>query len=342
MQPLELSDFSKSNSSPKIFERSQLPYNFVVDSHLHFKPFGGEAIPFDTLVGYLKKAGVLFANVYGIGQILPSTSPCTYYLDCPGTPVSPSTQNDLKNAEDYLNSANKNDVHLVLSMSFPDLANPQGIADTMLDYEAKSPDLFNWVGEVNLIKQALLMNNHMAATRKNIEEWQCFMQLLKKRGSPINIHCDMGNDDEPTKFLELMHYVLELYPNNKIVWAHMGLSKEFVCSMEHAHIVGDMLDIYPNLMVDISWRVLEDNYFSKSPIREKYIELFNEYHDRVLTGTDFVASADKTCANYEEELEVNSRINQYLSDQAFRNIALGNNYFRLMELNFEAPQITST
>ena len=27
---------------------------------------------------------MLFANVYGIGQMLPVDSPCTYYLDCPG------------------------------------------------------------------------------------------------------------------------------------------------------------------------------------------------------------------------------------------------------------------
>ena len=47
---------------------------------------------------YLEATGVLFANVYGIGQMLPASSSCTYYLDCPGTPVTPTLRNDFVNA----------------------------------------------------------------------------------------------------------------------------------------------------------------------------------------------------------------------------------------------------
>lgn len=42
---------------------------------------------------------------------------------------------------------------------------------------------------------------------------------------------------------------------------------------------------------------------------------------------------------YHEELEVTSRINLWLDDEAFRNIALGENYFRLMKLDYSALQI---
>ena len=42
---------------------------------------------------------------------------------------------------------------------------------------------------------------------------------------------------------------------------------------------------------------------------------------------------------YRTELEVTSRINRYLSDAGFRNIALGENYFRLLALEYEAPRV---
>ncbi|WP_255348718.1 hypothetical protein [Novosphingobium sp. AP12] len=38
-------------------------------------------------------------------------------------------------------------------------------------------------------------------------------------------------------------------------------------------------------------------------------------------------------------MEVTSRVNRALNDTAFRNIALGENYFRLMNLNYTAPPI---
>ena len=72
----------------------------VVDTHVHFRPFGGPAIPFEEVVQYFEETGVLFANIAGIGQMLPVTSSCTYYLDCPGTLVTPTLKNDFVNAAD--------------------------------------------------------------------------------------------------------------------------------------------------------------------------------------------------------------------------------------------------
>jgi hypothetical protein len=46
-----------------------------------------------------------------------------------------------------------------------------------------------------------------------------------------------------------------------------------------------------------------------------------------------------TALVYEEELDVTSRINKYLSDNAFRDIALGQSYFALLGLPDQAPPI---
>ncbi|OPC81656.1 amidohydrolase [Embleya scabrispora] len=325
------------------FDRATEPYTSQVDSHLHFRPFGGQAIPFDELNGYLRKSGVRHASMYGIGQTLPVDSTCTYYLDCPGTPVAPSMRNDFVNAANYA-AAKPEDPELAVSMTFLDLNHPETIPPGISLYDKEFPGVFRWAGEVNLVKQALFANEHTPATIENIRNWAPFMKVLRERGIPITIHSDLGNDEEQTKYLPLMEETLRQYPDNKIVWAHMGLSKE-LATMDpdrHIAIMTRLLDQYPDLTLDLSWRVLEDNYFGKPGVRSKYAAFLDRYPTRAIPGTDFVASRAKDYAVYEEELEVTSRINRALGDRAFRNIALGENYYRLLGLREHAPRVCRT
>ncbi|AZM46797.1 amidohydrolase [Streptomyces sp. WAC 06738] len=322
------------------FDRRTQPYTSVVDGHLHFRPFGGEAVPFREVVGYLKRTGVRHAGVFGIGQKLPVDSPCTYYLDCPGTPVLPSIKNDFVNAENVVEHKQE-DVDLALSMTYPDLAHPETVMGGMRQLDREFPGMFQWMGEVNLIKQALLPNKHEPADEADISGWAPFMAELRRRDMPITIHSDLGNDQDPTRYLHLMERVLRLYPHNKIVWAHMGLSKELSAMDpdEHIALMARLLERHPNLTLDLSWRVLEDMYFGKPGVRAKYAALFDAYPEQAIPGTDFVASRDKSFGVYKEELEVTSRINKAMGDEAFRRIALGQNYFDLLGMKERAPEI---
>lgn len=328
------------------YNRKTEGYTSKVDAHCHFRPFGGEAIPFPEMVGYLKRSGVLFVNVFGIGQKLPPDSPCTYYLDCPGTPVSPSLSNDFINASNSLdyqrNTASaEGPAELFLSMTFPDLAHPEPVTDQIRLLDKEYPGMFTWMGEVNLVKQALLPNGHEKADLENIPQWSEFMDTLRSRNIPINIHCDLGNNSNPTMFLHLMEKTLETYPDNKIVWSHMGLSRELttIPPDRHIDILSGLLDTYPKLMIDLSWDVLWDSVFIRDDVRAQYIKFINSYPTRFLPGTDFVASGNKSFSDYKEALKKTSLINREMSDEAFRHIALGENYFRLLGLPYSAPQI---
>ena len=325
------------------YDRASQPYTAVVDSHLHFRPFGGPALPFDEVVQYLENTGVRFANVYGIGQMLPVNSDCTYYLDCIGTLVSPTMKNDFVNAMHFLASGS-DEVHLTMSMTFPDLEEPDSVLVGMRLLDDEFPGVFGWMGEVNLVKQALFGNFHAVVPLATIPRWAPFMTVLRFRGTPLAIHSDLGNDADPTQYLPWIEEVLRLYPHNKIVWMHLGLSRELVAIDPDTHIgiLESLLDRYPNLMVDISWRVIDDNVFSDPELRDRYIPFLNAYSDRVLPGTDFVASANKNFDIYRTELDVTSRILDHLDDAAFRNIALGENYFRLMGLDYVAPEICAS
>ena len=322
------------------YDRSVQPQTSVVDAHLHFRPFGGPAIPFEEVVSYLQETGVLFVNITGIGQMLPVASSCTYYLDCPGTVVRPTLKNDFANAANYVLKV-PSDIHMTLSMTFPDLSQPQSILPKMQLLEREYPGKFQWMGEVNLVKQALFQNGHEPVPMAAIAKWAALMKVLQERGIPLAVHSDLGNDQEPTRYLPWMEEVLRLYPENRIVWMHMGLSRELVDMnpVRHIQTMKSLLDRYSNLMLDISWRVIDDDYFSHPDIRTLYVPFLNEYSERILPGTDFLASRDKDFEVYRTELNLTSRINRYLNDDAFRNIALGQNYFRLLGLNFTAPPV---
>ena len=325
---------------PPCYDRSSQSQTSVVDTHLHFRPFGGPAIPFEEMVSYLQETGVLFANIAGIGQMLPPASSCTYYLECPGTPVTPTLKNDFVNAANYSRNAHPG-VHLTLSMTFPDLSRPEAILRGMHLLEKEYPGAFTWIGEVNLVKQALFQNGHTPVSMATLAEWAPFMEALRERDIPLAVHADLGTDEDPTRYLPLVQEALRLYPDNAIVWMHMGLSRELVDmeAAQHIQTMTSLLDRYPKLMLDISWRVIDDAYFSQPDKRARYVPFLNDYSERILPGTDFLASRDKDIDVYRTELSVTSQILRDLHDTAFRNIALGQNYFQLLDLDYTAPLV---
>jgi hypothetical protein len=336
--PLTFASFRKGVTD--CFDRRSRPNLAVVDTHLHLRPFGGPPLPLPELLGIVRRAGVLFVGGYGIGQRLPVNDQCTYYLDCPGVPVVPSLKNDIVNAQGLLDDGSS-DVRVVLSMTFPDLADPTQVLQGMALLEKEYPGMFRWMGEVNLVKQALFNNSHRAVDLGAIAAWEPFMAELRRRQIPLAIHADLGNDSEPEKYLPLMQEVLRRYPQNRIVWMHLGLSKELkkVDTARHVALLDRLLRQNPNLSFDISWRVLDDQVFSDPDRRRAYVALINQWPDRFLPGTDFVAAATKTESVYREELTVTSSILADVNDEAFRHVALGQNFFRLAGLAAEAPPV---
>lgn len=335
-------DMFKS-SNTRCYDRDVMGNTFVVDTHNHFRPFGGAAKSMGEMNRYLLDTGVLFVNIYGIGQSLPVSSSCEYYLDCIGTPALPSMKNDFVNAMNYLD-ANPQGTVMTLSMTFPDLAHPKDVLSQIHLMDQEYPHMFKWMGEVNLVKQALFGNHHSATPIDAIAEWSDFMAELRTRNMPIAIHADLGSDTQPTQYAYLMDEVLRQYPDNKIVWVHMGLSKELshMDVDQHIALMQNALDTSPNLMLDITWRVLNDNYFQEPEMRAKYVEFFENNSTRILPGTDFVASHKKSYDIYRAEVLANSDILKDLSADAFRNIALGENYFKLLGMDYSAPQVCKT
>lgn len=335
----------KSYKKKSVYKRQNNYFqNAVVDAHLHIRPFGGRPIEFMKMIKILNKSGILFAQIEGIGQRLPIDSKCDYYLGCPIN-LHPSMINDIINAQLVFdnNLFNIDGVKVNLSMTFPDLSKPDEVVKGIKYLELEFPNLFNWMGEVNVAKQALFKHGLTAVKMDIIPKWSKFMKMLRNKHMPISIHLDLGNDKNQTQFLPLLHEILRLYPNNIIVWMHMGLSKELtkINAKEHTEILSNLLSKYKNFYLDISWRILYDNLFSKPDKKQYYIDLMNKWPTRFLTGTDFVASFTKTEKVYKEELRITSLITNELNDKAFRQIALGQNYLDITRSKYKAPEVIS-
>ena len=309
-----MDDFKQGSST--CFDRNTSDQWAVVDAHLHARPFGGPPVPFHELMDRLRRAGILFTTLYGIGQRLPIDSNCTYYLDCPGTPVKPSLKNDFFNAQTVLDSSELLEAGPVvtLSMSFFDLQKPETILPNMALLQREFPGMFTWVGEINLVKQALWNNSQgKPVPIESILRWAEFMAELRRQDIPMAIHMDLGNEKNGRQFLPLMDKVLETYPDNKIIWVHMaGLSKQLnpklallqlpVTIQNHVKVIQDRLEKYPNLFIDLSWDVLYDNIYHDDAEEQPYIALINNYPTRFLSGSDHVAAASKTEAGYSQVL----------------------------------------
>lgn len=319
--------------------------NAVVDSHLHMRPFGGPPIEFKKMINILNKNGILFANLQGIGQRLPAMKSCTYYKDCLGVKIKSSIVNDIMNAQlvldNNLHKTGVNGVKVILSMTFPDLSKPGEVVDGIHFLDKEYPGLFTWMGEVNVVKQALFENGYKQVPLQYVSKWAPFMKILKKRKIPLALHLDLGNDKDNFKYLPLLNHVLESYPNNKIIFSHLCLSRELtnINSEEHTKILNDLLNKYNNVYFDISWHILYDQLFKYPDKRKFYVDLMNKHPTRFLTGTDFVSSITKSEKIYKKELRITSNILKYLNNYAYQRIALGQNYLDLIRSNYKAPKL---
>ena len=234
------------------YDRSAQPHTAVVDSHVHFRPFGGPAVPFEEILGYFEATGVLFANVYGIGQMLPASS--SLHL-LPGLPRHAGDAD----AEERLRERRQRrdeDAGESVPDARHDVPGPGGSRlDSRRDGTPSTPSTrgssAGWARST-WSSRALYGNGHEPVPVATIGEWDGFMGVLRERGIPLAIHSDLGSDDEPTGYLPLMEEVLRRYPDNAIVWVHMGLSRELTTMAPHRHValMTSMLEGHPNLMLD--------------------------------------------------------------------------------------------
>merc|ERR1712086_477040 len=299
------------------YDRSSRPFTAIVDAHLHTRPFGGSPKGHAELSREMHSSGVLVAAMTGIGQefVLENhicadsdnnerpcvnadvhfagqiETGCVYYLDdnrkpgrhCDQVDIRPSNHNDVINAQIYRSSTDSKLLWLP-SMTFADLSKPETVLPGIEYLERRfGLGTFRSMGELNVVKQALFtgqrqgMTSGRPVTLDEIAQWSPFMAALRQRNMPIHLHSDLGNNSHPLQYWPLIQRVLELYPDNKIVWLHLGLCvelSEFTGGpQQHIAVLEQALSSHKHLRLDLSWDVLWNDHFQK-PERQPFYILF--------------------------------------------------------------------
>lgn len=97
---------------------------------------------------------------------------------------------------------------------------------------------------------------------------QAAVRLARERGIFVYVHANAG----PVRAL------LEGTPDLKVLWAHAGMS-------EPAEVVGAMLDRYPTLLTEVSFRA-GDVSGRNGGIDPAWAALMTRHRDRFMVGTD--------------------------------------------------------
>jgi len=254
-----------------------------IDAHNHFRPFFGPPVPWDTYMNWLKTHGILFSTMLGIGQQLKKKNKndpdCCYYLHCATTdyPVTPDPINDIENAKNYQQRYKgkplEDEIHLIPSVTFPNLQQPENNSRIMGTLEDKYQGVFKWSGEINVFKHALAANGFLINGNRVNEAYiksgkmNSFFNRMEETKWPTTLHCDLGCDNYDSVPLDSGCVVpqeeLELAKRNYRWWKdflgphyraffdalNSNTPKKNFKKIQHLKIWDTLLTTYPNMTV---------------------------------------------------------------------------------------------
>jgi len=150
-------------------------------------------------------------------------------------------------------------------------------------------------------------------------------ELCGAKNLPVLVHQNATNEwessDEKAEYEYLMELteVLDSFPQTQFIWAHCGVSRRTLVN-HYTSVLDDLLKRYPQLSMDISWVVFEEEVCDGDAPKKRWVELFEKYPDRFFIGSDLLGHYDdlgRSMGRYNVLLKV-------LSKEAAKMIAYEN------------------
>jgi hypothetical protein len=274
---------SESTDSP-----APAPRYTMVDGHLHYLNFVQETLGMDALFNALDHAGVTEAVILGMPLVKTwdegDARRPTYYLDNDSRTYWYSATDFLvaqavlglpKNRRARLhpficgfNSADRNAVDHV---------------ERML---ALYPGFWQGIGEVFLRHDDLTALTYGEAPRANSTAFGRVLELAAKHHLPVLVHSNIGPSwRQQPDYLDEMESAIRQHPDTRMIWAHAGISRRIVIA-DHTDILRRLLRQYPNLSVDLSWVIFEQEIAPGGTLDRRWVSLIEEYPGRFMIGSD--------------------------------------------------------
>jgi predicted TIM-barrel fold metal-dependent hydrolase len=155
------------------------------------------------------------------------------------------------------------------------------------------PNFWQGIGEVFLRHDDLTALTYGPVPRATSSAFGRLLDLAAARGLPVLVHSDIGPAWlERPEFLGEVESAIAAHPHTRIVWAHAGISRRIVIP-NHTDILRRMLARYPNLTVDLSWVIFEQEIAPGNVLDRRWVSLIEEYPDRFTIGSDTVGFFDQ-------------------------------------------------
>ena len=305
-------------------ERMLVP---TVDSHLHYLDFTQHTDGFTALIQKMDEAGVSDAIIFGmpIVKMWSESDPVrpAYYLDT-------DSRGYYYSATDFILAEELRRQPAAVQQRFsPFISGIHPLDQNSVDYIAKLLDLYPgfWqgIGEIMSRHDDLTAFTYGEPPRADHPALMRVYQLAARHNLPVLIHHNISsaNLQDPIYLPELERAVAA-NPATTFIWAHVGISRRVNVPTLREDLVR-VLNLYPNLNVDISWVVFSDYIDKDEASLAAWTALIERFPDRIMIGSDKVGHWD----TYPAEMTKYNKLLSRLSPTTAKKIA-GENIRRLL------------
>ncbi len=286
--------YSPTNPSPAKDIKSGSRYA-IVDGHLHFLNFVQETAGMDAFFKAMDDTGVTESAVIGMPVVKKwdesEDKRPTYYLDNDAhTYWYSATDFLVARAIQELPKEKQQRLHpFICGINSADRNAVDHIARMLALY----PGFWQGIGEVFFRHDDLTALTYGDAAHADSKAFDAILDLAEKHDLPVLTHSNIG-----PAWLEQPSYVgevetaLKSHPRNRIIWAHAGISRRIVIP-NHTEIISRMLRAYPNLTVDLSWVIFEQELAPGGVLDTKWVSLIEHFPNRFVLGSDVVGFFDQ-------------------------------------------------
>jgi len=267
----------------------------IVDGHFHFLSFVQETGGMNAFLKAMDDTGVVESVVIGMPVVKEwdegDANRPTYYLDNDSRTYWYSATDFLvARAVLDLPQAQQARLHpFICGFNAAD-RNAVDHVERML---ALYPGFWQGIGEVFLRHDELTALTYGPVPRATSTAFGRLLDLAAQRGLPVLVHSDIGPAWlEQPEFLGEIESAIRTHPNTRIVWAHAGISRRIVIA-NHTEILRRMLGQYPNLTIDLSWVIFDQEIAPGGVLDRRWVSLIEAYPDRFVIGSDTVGFFDQ-------------------------------------------------
>jgi predicted TIM-barrel fold metal-dependent hydrolase len=280
---------------PIAMAAAQAPKYEIVDGHFHYLNFVQETAGMDAFFKAMDDTGVVESAVLGMAVVKEwdegDQKRPTYYLDNDAHTYWYSAT-DFLVARAVLDLPKEKQARLhpfICGFNSAD----QNAVDHVERMLALYPNFWQGIGEVFLRHDDLTALTYGDAPRATSRAFARLLDLAAARNLPVLVHSNIGPAWlEKPDYLGEMESAIRTHPNTRIIWAHAGISRRIVIP-NHTEILGRMLASYPNLTVDLSWVIFEQEIAPNGVLDRRWASLIEEYPGRFVIGSDTVGFFDQ-------------------------------------------------